>query len=58
MNELANSNAFIAIVLVAVFVILYLLADYWGLIKRLEDIPHEWQNEKEAKTHFNTWGDI
>ncbi len=49
MNELVSDDAIIAIIIVIVFAILCLLADYFDVVKRLEDIPHKWGSEKESK---------
>lgn len=58
MNELVSDDAIITIIIVIVLAILCFLADYFEVVKRLEDIPHEWQNEKESKERLNAFGDI
>ena len=49
MNELVSDDAIITIIIVLVLFILYFLADYFDVVKRLEDIPHEWKSKKESK---------
>jgi len=49
MVVLLSDDAIIAIIIVIVLAILWLIADYFDIIKRLEDIPHSWGSEKESK---------
>ena len=58
MVVLLSDDAIIAIIIVIVIVILCFLADHFDAVKRLENIPHEWGNEKESKKHLNAFGAI
>ena len=58
MNELVSDDAIITIIIVLVLLILYFLADYFDVVKRLEDIPHEWKNKKESKKRLNAFAAI
>ena len=58
MVVLLSDDAIIAIIIIIVLLILWFIAGYFDVIKRLEDIPHEWQSEKESKKHLNAFGAI